>query len=579
MKIRFTILFLFLAGYGKAQTTTSMYRQNLSRKVTLSVRQKPISDVLDMISKAGDFYFSYSGVLFNRDSLVNVNVKEMPVRDVIDQLFKGKVDYKENSEYIILRYAVNHLTIVAENITTADNLYMISGYVVDTKTGKKVKQASVYEKRLLQSDLTNNEGFFSLRFRGEDAAVILTASKETYRDTSLIFLASVDIKPQTYADPDREKGTFLSDKVASLGIGKFLTSSKLRIQSLNIPSFFSNTPFQASLVPGISSHGMMSPNVVNTASLNIVGGYSAGVNGAEIAGVFNLTKGDVHKFQTAGVFNIIGGSVLGVQIAGVTNLVEGRLRGVQIAGVFNRVSETAIGVQIAGVMNTNKGNTTGMQISGIINSVRGNYKGTQIGLINNGEKDFRGMQIGLLNTAKNFHGFRIGLLNLADSTAGTSIGLLNLSKNGYAKISVFANDLANANIAFKSGNANLYTIFTGGQNFSDTAKVATYGAGLGHDFVFSNRVSIAAEGIVQYVYLGTMDYSNILMKAQTNLQIGIGAGFSIFGGPSYSYYNSDAPAGSSSKNYKKTIVPAKHQNFSGNNQGWLGWNAGVTLGF
>lgn len=580
LKLRLIIIFLLLAGYVNAQTTVSTYRQNLSRKLTLSVRQKPLSEVLNMISKAGGFYFSYSGALFDQDSLVNVNVKDVPVREVLDQIFNGKVDYKEYAENIILRYAVNHLSIVAENITTAENFYMISGYVIDTKTGKKLRQASVYEKRLLQSDLTDNNGYFSLRFRGESAAVILTASKETYRDTSLVFLASVDVKPQSYTDPDREKGTPFSDKVARLGIGRFLTSSRLRIQNLNIPSFFANTPFQASLVPGISSHGMMSPNVVNKASLNIVGGYTAGVNGAEVAGVFNLTKGDVHKFQTAGVFNIVGGSVNGVQIGGVTNLVEARMRGVQVAGIFNQVESTAGGIQIAGIMNIIEGDMNGVQVAGILNSASGSYKGAQIaGILNTGKKDFKGMQIGLINAAKSFHGFRIGLINLADSTAGTSIGLLNLSKNGYTKLSMFANDLANVNIAFKSGNANLYTMLIGGQNFSDTAKVVTYGLGLGHDFVFNKHISIAAEGTVQYVYLGSMDYVNILMKAQTNLQIRIGGGFSIFGGPSYSYYNSDAPPGSGSKNYKKTIVPVKHQNFSGNNQGWLGWNAGLTLDF
>lgn len=313
MKTRLIILLLFISGYCSAQVTTVDYRRNLSKGVSLNVKQEKVGNVLQMLSKAGGFYFSYNGVLFRQDSLVNLNVRNVPVREVLDHLFDGKVDYKENAEYIILRYAVNHLTIEAEHIANGDNEYAISGYVVDTRTGNKVKQASVYEKKLLQAALTDNSGYFTLRFRGEHSGVILTASKETYRDTALVFLADINIKPGKYEDPDKEKGAFFSNTFGGRGIWRFLLSSKQRIQNLNIPDFLAQTPFQASFTPGLSSHGSMSSSVVNKASLNILGGYTAGTNGFEIAGVFNLTKGDIKKIQMAGLFNVVGGSVKGTQ--------------------------------------------------------------------------------------------------------------------------------------------------------------------------------------------------------------------------------------------------------------------------
>ena len=137
------ILFLLLTGICRAQTPLISYQNNLSKRVTFDMKQQRVDKVLQEISNAGNFYFAYNGALFGQDSIVNLKVKSLPVRDVLDQLFDGKVDYKENDKYVILRYAVNHLTIEPENITTAENLYAISGYVVDTKTGKKVKQASV----------------------------------------------------------------------------------------------------------------------------------------------------------------------------------------------------------------------------------------------------------------------------------------------------------------------------------------------------------------------------------------------------------------------------------------------------
>lgn len=595
MNIKLTFLFLFLYGAVEAQTGAGKYQQNLSKRVSFDIKQEKVSSVLSKMSKAGDFYFAYNGVLFSQDSLVNLNVRNAPVRDVLDKMFDGKVDYKENADYIILRYAVNHLTIEPENITTAENLYMISGYVIDTQTGKKVKQASVYEKRLLQSTLTDNDGFFKLRFKGAHSEVILNASKETYRDTALVFLSDITIKPESYDDPDKEKGTFFSNAIEDLGIGRFFISSAQRFQNMNIPNFFANTPFQASFTPGLSSHGMMSSRVVNKVSINVLGGYTAGVDGFEMAGLFNLNKGNMRKFQAAGLFNVVGGSVEGVQIAGLHNDVRDKLDGVQAAGVLNVVKTDAKGVQIAGIANIVSGNMKGVQAAGVINIVSKENGGIQLaGLGNINSRDYRGVSIagignitsrtasgvqlaGLFNYAKKNTGFQLALVNFSDTSTGTSLGLLNFVKDGYHKISIYANELTNANVAYKTGNANLYNVIFAGTNVSDSAKLHTIGLGFGHDFIFSKHLSIAPELSFQYLYLGHWKYGNTLTKMQLNLQVQLFKGFTIFGGPSYSYYNSEAPAGSSAPGYRQQIPPRKHHTFSGNNQGWYGWNAGITI--
>lgn len=597
MKIKISLLYLFFFNVALAQQprTTGNYQQNLSKRLSFTVNQEPISRVLEKMSKAGDFYFAFNGALFNQDSLVNLNIRNTPVRTVLDQMFKGKMDYKESDNYIILRYAVNHLTIEPENITTANNLYLISGYVMDTQTGRKVKQASVYEKRLLQSTLTDDNGYFRLRFKGEHKEVILTASKETYRDTALVFLSDITIKPEAYDDPDKEKGSFFSNAIEELGIGRFFISSAQRIQNMNIPNFFATTPFQASLTPGLSSHGMMSSSVVNKFSLNIFGGYTAGVDGFEMAGLFNLNKGEVKALQAAGLFNVVGGSMQGFQMAGLhndvranvkgfqasgaLNIVKGYVEAFQMAGIANLVKGEMKGFQAAGLINVNGRNQDGFQLAGLGNINAGNARSVAIaglGNITNGTAS--GLQFaGLFNYAKRNTGFQLALLNFSDSSTGTSLGLINLVKDGYYKVSISSNELVQANVALKTGNANLYNIIFAGTNFSDTAKVATVGLGFGHDFIFSKRVSLAPELSFQYLYLGNWNYSNLLTKFQLNLQIQLFKGLAIFGGPAYSLYNSDAPAGSGAKNYKQNIAPAKHHNFSGNHKGWYGWNAGITL--
>ena len=572
MKLKLTFLFFLISACCSAQLTTVTEQRNLSKKVSLVVKGERIGKVLQMIGRAGGFYFSYNGVLFRQDSLVNLNIKNTSVRDVLDQLFDGKVLYKENAEYIILRYAVNHLTIEAEHIANGDNEYSISGYVINTETGNKIANASVYEKKLLQAALTNNNGFFTLRFRGEHQGVILTASKETYRDTSLVFLADVNIRPKNYDDPDGEKGTFFSNTFGGRGIWRFLLSSKQRIQNLNIPDFLAQTPFQASFTPGLSSHGSMSSSVVNKASLNILGGYTAGTNGFEVAGAFNLTKGDIKKFQMAGLFNLVGGSVKGAQFAGAYNDVNLNFDGFQLSGLLNRTQGKVKGLQLSGAANLAKQDVEGAQIAGLFNSSK-NTTGLQLGgVVNKTNETLKGVQIsGIINYAKKMKGFQLGVVNLADSSSGVSIGLINLSSNGYKKISLFTNEIVNTNIAFTTGNANLYSILFAGKNFSDTAKTVTFGLGLGHDFNLNKRFSIGLQGTAQSLYQGNWENVDNLYKLQANLQFNALHRLTFFAGPAYAYYVKNNPAD------KKIALPSWQHNFSETTKGWLGWNVGATV--
>lgn len=594
MKFKLVIALLFGSFFCAAQTAVNYNQSNLAKLVTLNLKANKIGDVLQKIGSAGGFYFTYNGALFGQDSIVNLNVRNTPVREILDELFDGKVDYKENAEYIILRYAVNHFAIEAESIVTAENLYAITGRVIDTQTGKKVKNASVYEKRLLQSAITDEEGFFNLKFKGNHEAIVLTASKETYRDTSIVFLSSIDIKPKSYDDPDKNKGTFVGNLLDNFRIGRWLTSSKQRLQNINVPNFLTNMPVQASLIPGLSSHGNMSGSVVNKFSINLVGGYTAGVDGAELAGVFNLNKADVRYVQVAGAINITGGNTEGSQIAGMANMVGGNANGVQVAGLYNHVRGNTNGIQIAtvnyvrglaeGMQVSAVGNLVnedlhGIQITGIANVVRNKAKGFQLaGVGNVAMQDMKGVQLsGIFNYAKHNKGFQLGLINIADTSSGVSLGLINIVKHGYHKISISTNDLINANASFKSGNANLYTIFLLGKNFVTNENIETFGFGFGHDFFAGKRVSVSAELTAQHLHLGRWDYANILNKFQLNLQLRLFKGLSVYGGPVLNYYVTEAPTGYvAAKGYQSQISPSYSKKINGND-GWLGWAVGINL--
>ena len=578
MKLKSLLIMLFICFGFTLRAQHSADIPKLYRRISINVNKQPLSEVLNQISEKANFIFSYSGTVFNPDSLVTLNSKNETVRDILDRIFLDMADYRESGNYVILRSTIRRFSIHPELIKTDHRHYLISGYVIDEQTGKKVPDASVYEKRLLESTLSDKDGYFRMRIRGSHQSVILTLSKETYRDTSLMFLSTVTIKPEGYIYEEDEYMSYASNIVEKLGIGRFLVSAKQQIQSLNISGFLTSSPYQASLLPGLSSHGMFSSQVVNKASLNILGGYTAGVDGAEVAGLFNISKNNVQHVQLAGLGNLVGGSVRGFQAGGLVNSVLDSLVGFQAAGLVNDVRSGTEGWQAAGIFNHVRRDMNGMQVAGIGNLVSGNTRGVQIaGIGNVAAKEMKGIQIGgIFNYAKELKGLQIGLINVADTSSGFSIGLINWVNKGYHKLSLSSTDIFGTQLAVKTGTAKFYTMLIMAGSYGVNDRVYSAGYGMGHDFIFSKKLSASAELSSQGLYLGNWDYPNILSKGQLNMQFKLVKGLSIFAGPSYSCYYSD-PASLSAEGYRTRVPPESARVYSTKTKGWLGWSAGINL--
>ena len=597
------IFFICTATFGQA---------NLQKNISLDVNKQRLDNVLEILSNKGDFFFSYNSNIIKKDSLVSLRASNKTVKEILSQLFNTTYEFKESGNYIIIRKAPIRMTLVTQKGVTEERIYSVSGFVYDEQSGAAINEASIYEKTILASAMTNTEGFFKIKLKSsKNSMAELTVSKEFYQDTSIKIQPRFDqqlsitmmpvelpgstvvITPDDYLVPDsllviadttqdiNPPPATDSIKVQQTGVGRFLISGKQKIQSLNLKNFFATRPFQVSVVPGLSTHGELSSQVVNNFSLNVFGGYTAGTNGVEIGGLFNIDKKEVKYFQAAGLFNSVGGSVKGFQVAGINNLVQdnveamqaaginnfvtGKMSGFQVAGVYNHVSDSVKGVQIAGVGNFSKEKVSGLQIAGVSN-------------ISNREMD--GVQIaGVVNYTKKLRGVQIGLINIADTSSGYSIGLINIIVKGYHKLSFSINELQNFNAAFKTGNSKLYSILQAGINVSDSSKVYSFGYGLGSELSLNKRktFSINPELGCQYLYLGSWDYTNILNRFNLNLNVKLGKYISLFAGPSYSVYISDQHVGFSG--YRFPVPPSGYNTtkFSNKVTGWFGWNAGINF--
>ncbi len=586
----------------------------LNRSVTLEVNRQRLDQVLEIISNKADCYFSYSSAVVKKDSLVSLSVRNKTINEVLGLLFNASFEFRESGSYIIIRKAPIRMTMITKKAELEDKIYMVSGYVYDEQSDAAIPDASVYEKKLLASALTDQAGFFKLKLKNSKASTAtLTVSKEFYEDTSIVIQPGrsqelsitlmplqqdfdrVTISPEDYLTPDSVKTDHQPDstgkkplisladsaKVERTGMGRFLLSTKQKMQTLNLKKFFTTRPFQVSLVPGLGSHGQMSGQVINKFSLNVIGGYTAGTHGIEIGGVFNIDKKEVQYFQAAGVFNVVGGVTRGVQIAGVNNTVLNKAAAFQAAGVNNIVRGHFSGFQVAGVYNHVTDSVKGGQAAGVVNFAKNKVTGVQVaGVINFSNREMNGVQIaGVINYARKLKGVQFGLINIADTSDGYSIGLINIVLKGYHKLSLFTNELTEFNLAMKTGNSKCYSILQVGASPRDSNKLYSFGYGLGCEIKLNKArtLSINPEITADHLYRGGWEYLNLQNKFQLNLHVKLNKYISFHAGPSYSLFISDQHAAVAGYRFALPAAGYKVHSYSNRVSGWFGWTAGINF--
>lgn len=499
------------------------YAQNvLQKEISVGFQQCTLAEALKEIGQQAGFTFSYSGKVIPGDSLINFVALHQPIHRILSQLIKKPLRYEVQNNYVIISTLVSGLTFLHTDINLENNSYTIDGFIADEQTGQRVPNVSVYEKRELVSTLTDANGYFKLKVKiGDPHALDITASKLRFRDTTIHFLHTVEISNKNAAG----KGEFQrgAGSIENDVLSRFFLSTRQRIQSLNIPNFFASRPFQVSLSPGLSSHGLMSSQVVNRFSMNLAGGYTAGVNGLELGGLFNINKKDARYLQLAGVFNLVGGTVTGLQLAGVNN----------------KALSDVNGIQIAGFMNSAKGTATGMQLSA------------------------------LHNEAHVLKGLQIGLLNVADTSRGVSLGLINIVRNGFYRVTYSANNLMNTNLSLSTGTAGFYSKLMIGANLSAHKQMYAFGLGAGHDFIFSRHLFSSAE--VSYLFVNTGVWADRWLQGKLFLNLQVSPGISVMAGPTYNRYSPSRLYLNEPTNFR--VVVPDNSLF----RTWVGWEAGVTF--
>ncbi len=436
------VLFIMLAN-----STTFAQSNPLKRKITVELSNLMLQDALINIGQAGDFDFSYNAEILNGDSVVSVSANGKQVHEILSQLLNHQIRWKVVSNHIILMRADKKNIRKPQGPTN----YIISGYIFDSKTGEKIKQATIYEVDGKLTTITNREGFYKISIPADKEMRGLNYCKSGYFDTVIIIRPDernhidIHMNPK-YANLTKAKTITpdLEKEISDRTIVNILVPREAIANSENL-ILHEKRFAQVSFLPFVGSNRMISGSVTNKVSLNILAGYSNGVEGTEVGGFLNIVRKDVKGMQFAGFGNIVGRNTEGIQLSGFFNVNAGTFKGIQYAGFSNVVWDTLSGIQISGFHNMLKGEMHGVQASGFNNVTTQYVDGLQItGFTNVAFKDVRFAQLaGFFNYARNVGGGQFsGFMNVAsgDVKAAQFSGFLNYARSVTGlQVSGFAN--------------------------------------------------------------------------------------------------------------------------------------------
>lgn len=339
---------------------------------------------------------------------------------------------------------------------------------------------------------------------------------------------------------------------------------------------------QFSFVPFVGTNGTNSGNVINDVSFNFLGGYSAGTRAFEMAGLFNINRGDMTGVQLAGLFNQVGGKVDGVQLAGLFNSNLQTVRGVQLAGLTNFTTGTVDGVQLAGLANFSPKSVKGVQLSGLANFSGKGLEGSQIaGLANFTAHDVRGSQVGSFNYARKVDGFQLGIINYADSMSGVPVGLISFVRSGYQTVEISANEVLPMNLALRTGKREFYNIlFAGIRPELNEQPTWAFGYGVGTSPKLGRYVFLNIEASSEQLSKGRVEALNLVNRLYVGADVQLSKKLAVFAGPTLNLRVFDDSFAGHPELFTYTNPQIRNENIYPediSSQWWWGFRAGFRI--
>ncbi|HEU5357933.1 MAG TPA: hypothetical protein VFU45_02345 [Gemmatimonadales bacterium] len=165
---------------------------------------------------------------------------------------------------------------------------------------------------------------------------------------------------------------------------------------------------------GLATVGDGNVRGISIAGLAVVA--NGGIDGLAAAGLATVTDGDLRGAAIGGLATVVNGSFGGIGVGGLATVVDGDARGILAGGLANVVNGSFKGIAVGGLANVID-NVHGIEVTaGKAESWE--MSGASIAGWNKVKGPARGLAIAVFNDVKELHGLEIGLLNRARNNRG-----------------------------------------------------------------------------------------------------------------------------------------------------------------
>lgn len=214
----------------------------LNKRISLSVKEKTIREILILISEKEGVGFTFSADLPGLSKKVSMNVKDLQLREILARTFSDtNMEYKIVGQQIVLLPK-----------KPKPRKYTINGFISDAKTGERLAYANVYDLSNSGSAVSNNYGFYSITL--SEGVVTVNYSYVGYKSIQKQIYLTRDTFISEFLRSDNQLAeviiTSKADKVNSTEIGVNYLSLK-EIKSL--PNLFGESDVikNIQLIPGV----------------------------------------------------------------------------------------------------------------------------------------------------------------------------------------------------------------------------------------------------------------------------------------------------------------------------------------
>lgn len=180
----------------------------LQRKITLSVDNEEVKQVLNKIEETGAVRFVYQPQVLNTSRQVSLVVEETAIVNVLRMIFDEGAVYEEMGDLVVIK----------PKSRVSSILIPINGKITDAKTGEPLPGVNVVIKGTTQGTTTDSEGKYSLSV--DDSEAILVFSFVGYLSQEMVVGSRSTIDAQLAIDEKQ------LDEIVVVGYG---TQKKLNL--------------------------------------------------------------------------------------------------------------------------------------------------------------------------------------------------------------------------------------------------------------------------------------------------------------------------------------------------------------